>query len=231
MFVLKKQWIAVISISSALLVGCGANNNRLNDNDRLYPKNGNTISVSDENEIYNRNQSADNENFGFVRQVKNPVPGKSSDTKPVKWMDREKTAHMISTMTVGLPNVIDSSVVVTDQEVLIAYAVSDKGKKARFETADQVKKTAMSAIPRWYHVYVTDDPTLRQDVENIASMNTTFTQKDRTVKNTVMRMLESSPQGRKMNDGENANGETINETNKKLEKTNYRQQFESNTGR
>lgn len=57
---------------------------------------------------------------------------------------------------------------VTDEEVLVVY---DTNAKDRTETADQVKRTAMSVVPRYYHVYVSDDyQTLAQDVENFATV-------------------------------------------------------------
>ncbi|RST77764.1 sporulation protein [Siminovitchia acidinfaciens] len=189
-----------------ILGACAVNERQTAENDAVYKKSGNTINRDDRHDLYN--PSNNDNNFGFVREVKSPVPGETAKFNRNDAMDREKTASMISKMTVALPNVLDSSVVVTDAEVLIAYKLSETDKKSRFDTADQVKKTAMSAVPRWYHVYVTDDPALRQYVENIASMKPNSADKDQTVRSTVRMMKESSPQGRKMSDTENENGES-----------------------
>ncbi|MBS4200174.1 YhcN/YlaJ family sporulation lipoprotein [Bacillus sp. FJAT-49732] len=210
-----------------MLVGCGVNNKRTAEDNQLYNKSGNSINVAQHGENYNRNQQ-DNDLFGYVRQVKSPLPvGESHSTKPIQGINREQTADDIARILVMLPGIEDASVLVTDQEVLIAYLTNEKRSDERFEIADQVKKTAMNVVPRWYHVYVTDDPNLRQNVENIASMNARSTSKDKTVRDTVKLMLERSPQGRNLNNGENPNGEAIGEKNHHLDRTNYRQQFEN----
>jgi len=222
---MKYKSIPIIFIST-MLVGCGINNKKTAEDNHVYHKSGNSINVAEHGENYNRNQQED-DLFGFVRQVKSPVPGGEA-AKPMKGMNKEQTADNIGQILVMLPGVEDASVLVTDQEVLIAYITNEKRDSERFEIADQVKKTAISAVPRFYHVYITDDPTLRQNIENIASMNARSSNKDTTVRDTVKLMLERSPQGRKINDGENPNGETIGDQNHHLEQSNYRQQFENN---
>lgn len=203
---MKKTRGAAIVLSAMLLGACAANDQKTAENDGVYKESGNTMNRDNRNDLYNR--SNNDNNYGFVREVKSPVPGENADVNRNHGIDREKTASMISKMAVALPNVLDASVVVTDAEVLIAYKLSETDKKSRFETADQVKKTAMSVIPRWYHVYVTDDPALRQYVENIASMKPNSANKNSAVRDTIRMMKDSSPQGRKINDTENENGET-----------------------
>ncbi|MBS4208527.1 YhcN/YlaJ family sporulation lipoprotein [Bacillus sp. FJAT-50079] len=204
----------------ALLTACGTVAEKRN----LYEKGDNTIHLERENEVYN--QEMNDEQFGFVRQVKTSVTDNKPEAREVQLMNREEVANNISKIAITLPNVVDASVLVTDQEVLVAYEIHNEEEQARFETADQVKKIALSAVPRWYHIYVTDDPSLRQNIANIASLNTRSTDKDETVKKTVKLMLERSPQGRHLNDGENANGETNDRTNFHLEKNDYRMELE-----
>ncbi|MCJ8009441.1 YhcN/YlaJ family sporulation lipoprotein [Lederbergia wuyishanensis] len=223
---MKNKLVPIISVS-LMLVGCGVNNKRTAEDNHVYHKSGNSINVAEHGEIYNQNQQ-NNELFGYVRQVKSPLPlGESHSSKPIQGINREQTANDIARILVMQPGIEDASVLVTDQEVLIAYLTNETRDNERFDIADQAKKTAMNVIPRWYHVYVTDDPTLRQNVENIASMNARSSDKDKTVRDTVKLMLERSPQGRKLNKGENPNGEAIGEQNHHLDRTNYRQQFEN----
>ncbi|KRG15196.1 YhcN/YlaJ family sporulation lipoprotein [Lederbergia galactosidilytica] len=214
---MKAKW--PLLLLTATLAACG---NNIAEKDDFYPKSGNNINAEEQTDIYN--EEASDEQFGFVRQVKSPTPANPNDAKTIQWMDREKAALHISELLVVLPHVSDASVVVTDQEVLVAYTTDTEDEKGRFETADQVKKSVLNYVPRWYHVYVTDDPALRQDVENIGSMTTQSPTKDRSVKLVVESMLERSPQGRAMGEGENANGEKSGETNNHLEKTKYNQQ-------
>ncbi|MBW8351644.1 YhcN/YlaJ family sporulation lipoprotein [Bacillus sp. IITD106] len=224
---MKYKSIPIILVC-LMLVGCGANNNmRTAEDNHVYHKSGNSINVLEHGSNYNRNQQ-DDDLFGYVRQVKTPIPtGDVKNTKAIQGMNKEETANSISKVLVMLPGVEDASVLVTDQEVLIAYTTNENRNDERFEIADQVKKTAISVVPRWYHVYVTDDPRLRQNVENIASMNARSPDKEKTVRDTVKLMLERSPQGRKLNDGENANGEATGDQNHQLERSNYRQQLEN----
>ncbi|GIN19825.1 MAG TPA: sporulation protein [Bacillus bacterium] len=203
---MKSARVVSIVLSVMILGACAANERQTAENDAVYKESGNTMNRDDRHDLYNR--SNNDNNYGFVREVKSPVPGKTADFERNDTIDREKTARTISKMTVALPNVLDSSVVVTDSEVLISYKLSETDDKTRFETADQVKKTAMSAVPRWYHVYVTDDPALRQYVENIGSIDPYTANKNKAVRDTIRMMKESSPQGRKMSDTENENGET-----------------------
>ncbi len=203
---MKTARIASIVLSVMMLGACAVNERETAENDGVYKKSGNTMNRDDRHDLYNR--SNNDQNYGFVREVKSPVPGKTEDIRRSDALDREKTASIISKMTVALPNVLDSSVVVTDAEVFISYKLSETDSKTRFETADQVKKTAMSVVPRWYHVYVTDDPALKQNVENIGSIDPYSSNKDNTVEDTIRLMKESSPQGRKVSETENENGES-----------------------
>ncbi|MCM2591340.1 hypothetical protein NDQ53_18705 [Rossellomorea marisflavi] len=56
-------------------------------------------------------------------------------------------------------------------------------------------------------MYVTDDKALMRDVENLAKMDTDSQHVSDSIDNTISLMLQDSPQGREINNGENANGE------------------------
>jgi ribosomal protein S17E len=119
-------------------------------------------------------------------------------------LDREQVANIISQLSVDIPNVNDVATLVTDQEVLIAY---DTDSKNRNMTADQVKKTAMSVVPRYYHVYVSDNKVLMRDVENLANLDSTSRNARNTV-NGLIKQMKKSPQGQRMNSSEDENGLT-----------------------
>lgn len=177
----------------------------------IYQESGNTINVNNKrHELYReggaqgvRNVSND---FGFVRHQKSPVMNdQTNNTNDQRLaIDREQLAHMISKYSVNLPNVNDAATLVTDKEVLVAY---DTDSKNRNLTADQVKRTAMSVVPRYFHVYVTDNKTLFQDVENLASLDSR-NRHARTQINNVINQMKKSPQGARLNSGEDANGLT-----------------------
>lgn len=206
---MKKTFVSFailgLTVTSA---GCNGINK---SNEEMFHDNGNTINVNDREDLYNKDSwtkkgSQRGEDFGYVRHQKTP----GSNAMPMKDMysiNREQVADTISKMSVGIPHVKDCATLVTDEEVLVSYVTDKTDKDGRFNVADQVKKTAMSVIPRWYHVYVTDDKVLMRDVENLAKMDTDSQHVSDSIDNTISLMLQDSPQGREINNGENANGE------------------------
>ncbi|MFC5464343.1 YhcN/YlaJ family sporulation lipoprotein [Lederbergia graminis] len=201
---MKPRIFTTIILSSTLLFAC--NNNEQNEagQNGIYHNNGSTINQNEQADDYNPNQT-NTEQFGFVRQVKNPAQNDTNhlfveQKKVNKRLNREETANNISKLLVTLPNVHDASVLVTDEEVLVAYIIQDTQPETRIKTARLVKAMASNMVADWYHVYLTDDPAIRQDVKNIASMNSFSRDKDETVKDTVNLMVERSPQGDKVLD-------------------------------
>ncbi|WML30218.1 YhcN/YlaJ family sporulation lipoprotein [Neobacillus sp. OS1-32] len=163
----------------------------------VYEESGNTINVNNKrHELYRegagqsvRNVSND---FGYVRHQKSPVMNDNTANETRIALDREQLAHIISKYSVNLPNVHDAATLVTDQEVLVAYTTDSKNRNV---TADQVRRTAMSVVPRYFRVYVTDDKTLMQDVANLASLDST-NRHSRSQVNYVINKMKKSPQGK-----------------------------------
>lgn len=223
---MKKALMAVGICGTVVMTGCGAGNDNAspsggNDGGAgIYQRSGTTLNVNDNRpELYNekerkglRNRSED---FGYVRHQKTGVMGANeTQTAPYQAIDREQIADMISRFSLMAQNVDDVSTLVTDEEVLIVYATDSQNRN---ETADQVKRMAMSVVPRWFHVYVSDDTTLRKEVENFATLDTDSRNVDNLVDGVIKQMLKS-PQGRPMSTGENANGEATGELNEATDK-------------
>ncbi|MGM0875461.1 MAG: YhcN/YlaJ family sporulation lipoprotein [Bacillota bacterium] len=209
-----KTKLAISVVGLSLLTACqyGAE-----EEASFLHESGNTLNVQDRTDLYNEegltnvnnNKSA---NFGYVRHQKSGIPNDVTLTR-TPGLDREQTANTISSLIVQLPNVNDVATLVTDEEVLVAY---ESDSDNRFETADQVKKTALSAIPRYYHVYVSDNPTMIQQIEAYSPLDSTSRDIDEILNKTIKEMLKS-PQGRALNKGENANGEGYGETNEDID--------------
>jgi hypothetical protein len=214
----KKMFIILGICGLTFAFGCQYD---LTKNERgMYEKSGNTLNVMDRNELYNEEGLAnrgngEGANFGFVRHQKSPIPGEmnANEQRPAA-MNREQIANIISRLCTGLPNVTDVATLVTDEEVLVAYQTDSKN---RFETADQVKRTAISVVPRYYHVYVSDNPRMMQSIERFGQLDANSRDIESILNATIKEML-TSPQGRKLSDGENPNGEQINELNDEVEK-------------
>lgn len=203
---MKKIAFTASLIGMIIMTGC---QNTASENE-LFEENGNTVNVNDENGIKNGKDT--NSGFGYVRHVKNNL-AQENDYDKVPQVDYEKTANAISSLIVQLPNIQDVATLVTDEEVLIAYQSDTKNRN---ETADQVKKTAISVVPRYYHVYLSDDPEMIKQVEGYSGLDPESRDIDQIINNTIKEMLKS-PQGRKLNKGENANGEGYGETNENLD--------------
>ncbi|KKB44420.1 YhcN/YlaJ family sporulation lipoprotein [Bacillus thermotolerans] len=204
---MKKTMLAAGFSSFLLLAACNATDTDNAAEDALYDDEANTINISDRYDTNNEDQQTardgrvinnndtDENNFGYVRHQKSPTQGETVSYRDIYTMDRERTADAIARLIVGLPTVNDSSVVVTDEEVLVAYTKEENANADGEGIADQVKRTALSVVPRWYHVYLTDDPNLRREVENIAQLNGDAGAAEDTIDRTVKLMKERSPQG------------------------------------
>ncbi|MEH7334178.1 YhcN/YlaJ family sporulation lipoprotein [Neobacillus drentensis] len=206
---MKKSIIVIGLCTLTALTGCAKDTK--ND---IYEESGNTINVNNKrHELYNegagrgiRNVS---NNYGYVRHQKSPLMNDNTANNHYTALDREQLANIISKYSTNIHNVNDVATLVTDQEVLIAY---DTNSKDRNLTADQVKKTAMSVVPRYYHVYVTDNKVLMRDVENLANLDST-SRNTRNLVNGLIKQMKKSPQGSRMNTTEDENGLTPDDRN------------------
>jgi ribosomal protein S17E len=202
---LKKVIMIVGLCSLAVLPGCSKD---IAGKD-VYEESGNTINVNNKrHDLYNEGASNSmrnvSNNYGFVRHQKSPLMNDNTANNNDTALNREQVANIISKYSSNIPNVNDVATLVTDQEVLIAY---DTDSKDRSLTADQVKKTALSVVPRYYHVYVTDNKVLMRDVENLANTDST-SRNARSLINGLITQMKKSPQGNRASANEDENGLT-----------------------
>ena len=194
MFEIKKPLI-IASFFGLLALSACQNNTA---SEVPYERSGITTNVNNQRaDIYNRNNGNNiSQNFGYVRHQKSPVMGENVAYDQYHVLDREKVASMISKLCTTIPQVDDISTLVTDEEVLIVYHTNSNN---RTKTADQVKKSAMSVVPRWYKVYVSDNTNLRANVESYATVDSN----SRNARNGIDKLInemKKSPQGLKMNE-------------------------------
>lgn len=196
--------ISFLTLTAGAVSGCSKGMT----NRDVYEESGNTINVNNKRaELYNEGGSRSirnvSNNYGFVRHQKSPLMNTGNNTHYAA-LDREQLANIISRYSTGLPNVNDVATLVTDQEVLVAYRTDAKDRNL---AADQVKRTAMSVVPRYYHVYVTDNTNLIKDVQNLASLDST-SRNARGQVNYLIKQMKKSPQGTRMSASEDENGLT-----------------------
>ncbi|PEQ84116.1 sporulation protein [Bacillus sp. AFS006103] len=202
---MKKLVIILGLCTLTALTGCSKDMS----NRDVYEESGNTINVNNKrHDLYNEGASRSvrnaSNNYGFVRHQKSPLMNDNTANDHYTALNREQVANIISKLSTEIPNVNDVATLVTDQEVLIAYKTDSKNRNM---TADQVKKTAMSVVPRYYHVFVTDNKVLIRDVENLANLDST-SRNARNLVNGLIKQMKKSPQGQRMNPSEDENGLT-----------------------
>nr|WP_239558947.1 YhcN/YlaJ family sporulation lipoprotein [Peribacillus deserti] len=188
------------------LTACAGAGDQDNRNDNVFKNRSNPSKVSNLNQNYNvdnHNNDKSSRDFGFVRLNRTIIDGETVGSHDRVTLDREQLADIITRLSVQIPGIDEAATLVTDEEALIAYKTS---KDDRNEAADQVKRTAISVLPRYFHVYVTDNPGLMQNVENYANLDTHTKDVNNMLQNTISQM-KKSPQGRKVSENENANGE------------------------
>jgi Sporulation lipoprotein YhcN/YlaJ (Spore_YhcN_YlaJ) len=196
---IKKSFI-VIGISSIFaLTAC---TNKMAEED--FRNSVSPAKVGSPSQIYDedyRGVNKEQEDFGFIRLQKTAVDNQMTNTM-TPGLDREQVADVITRLSLQLPNIDDVSTLVTDEEVLVVY---DTHSKDRMESADQVKKTALSVVPRYYHVYVSDNPNLSQYIENYSTLETDSPNVQSMIDKTIKEM-KKSPQGREVGSNEDENG-------------------------
>jgi hypothetical protein len=193
----KLGMLAVVFV--IVLSGCGGDDQKKMGQEYKFSR----TNVKEENRIGNNQNYGD---FGYMRHMSGD---KVKSGNAVPYLNRQKLADMISDMVLQLPDIKDVGTLVTDEEVLIGYKTTNKDRNA---AADQVKMTAFSVVPRYYHVYVSDEKGMIDKIEQYQALNND-TEDIEGIIDRLIEEMKKSPQGKKWNYGENENGEMNGETN------------------
>jgi Sporulation lipoprotein YhcN/YlaJ (Spore_YhcN_YlaJ) len=190
------RYAGVLSLCTCIaLTGCSTANQE--STSLTEPSNVHAPAKYNDVELQSLNNNP--QNFGFMQLNSNVTNNTNISEKMDPAIDREQHANTISQLVVQLPDVLDVTTLVTDKEVLIVYETDSKD---RYETAEQVKQTALSVMPRYYHAYVSDNVNLTQNIKNFADLRTDSRNINYMIEKTVQQMLKS-PQGKNTNDSEN----------------------------
>jgi hypothetical protein len=81
------------------------------------------------------------------------------------YIDRQIVAEAISQIVVGLQDVTDATVVVSDDTCVIGY----QGIGDEVELHDHVWRSGLSVTPRWFKVYATNDPSLLEQLNDLGT--------------------------------------------------------------
>ncbi|WP_209125765.1 YhcN/YlaJ family sporulation lipoprotein [Alkalihalobacillus sp. BA299] len=113
-------------------------------------------------------QNLEHAQFGYVRHQK-ALEQREHREPDASYLDRDLLADAISKMAVYLPQVEECGTLVTDKYVLVAYETDGDGN--REDVAHQVKVTAQSMVPRYYNVFVTDNPEMMEEIERFGNLS------------------------------------------------------------
>ncbi|HLR75576.1 MAG TPA: YhcN/YlaJ family sporulation lipoprotein [Virgibacillus sp.] len=134
-----------------------------------------------------------NDQLGFVRYKKDELElGDPEANDRVATIDRTKMADMITQMILQNDDFEEVATLVTDQEVLIAY--KENGDLDEHDNADIARKTAMSVMPRYFDIYVTNNDGLMNDIHSLHNSSTQNRNYDNTIQKIIQEM-KKTPQG------------------------------------
>lgn len=184
--------LAVLGLSAVMMMGCANNQagDETNQAAGIYNEDVNHLHVNNhEPDFYNPEIAKNEKGFGYVRHKRADVAGAAE--QPHYTINREQLANTISRLSTQVNGVDDVSTLVTDEEVLIVY---ENNSENRADTAMQVKRMAESVVPGWFHIFVSDNTNLRQNIKNFATLNTHSRDIDELIDG-VIRQMRTSPQG------------------------------------
>ncbi|KGX89787.1 YhcN/YlaJ family sporulation lipoprotein [Pontibacillus marinus] len=199
-----KSWLATTALTATMLVsGCAGNGNGnegaldMGENNNGYNNVGfdqdQSLNSSYQSQKEDRND-ARTDRFGYVRYTKDQV-GDNEEEIRYGIMDREQVSDLITRYMLQGEGIKDAATLVTDSEVLVAY--TPEGNMDRNRAADMAKKNAMSVVPRYYEVYVSDQQNMYRELATLSNMRTGDREYRDSIES-VIDQMKKSPQGEQM---------------------------------
>jgi hypothetical protein len=137
------------------------------------------------------NQTKDYTHYGYQHYEREHVENfGSQDFIPV--VDRSLLADAVTRMVLTNDVVNEAATLVTDKYVLVAY---DAQADNREFVADQVKRSALSLVPRYYEVYITDEENHFDEIERFQNLTSNSPDLEGSLEQTIEEMKQLSPQG------------------------------------
>ncbi len=198
-----KRVITLALVSALAATGCGGEMDQTNEtrDGQWNPMMMRSQNTTEGYNVINR-ESADHDQyleFGFVRNSKANAQEEKYPGYAV--YDRELLANSISEMAAVIPSVEDCGVLVTSDQVLMVYEAQDTNNLDRNDVADQVKKTALSVVPSYYEVYVSDDMTMMDEIERFGGLSPESDEYEDSLEQTI-EQFKQYPQGESISEDE-----------------------------
>lgn len=143
-------------IMTLTIVGC-SNTNEANEqsNGKDNPLDPTTNQTNDP-ELHDK--------LGYVKYSKKELDNSTAEDKELT-VDRNEMADKISRIILHNKEFTQVATLVTDQEVLIAYAKRDEADEEKAEMI--AKQSATAVIPSYFEVYASDNKALIQEIESL----------------------------------------------------------------
>ncbi|MBP1950115.1 YhcN/YlaJ family sporulation lipoprotein [Virgibacillus litoralis] len=180
----KKLFLSLL-IVTVTFAGC-ANTDNATDNEQQQIVD--ELDPSQENQP--DNPAGDNK-LGYVRYTKDQLNNDPEKNNSVT-IDRTKMANMITRIILRNDGFEEVATLVTDEEVLIAYSKNEEMDSTK--AADMAKKSAVSAMPGYFKVYVSDNELLMQDIQSLHNSSIQNNNYDNTI-NQIIKEMNKSSQG------------------------------------
>lgn len=177
-------------LTAIILAGCGGTDNAADDERNQAEERNQIVEELDpEQETTPSNPSGDDK-LGYVRYTKEQIENETEEQHNVT-IDRTNLANMITRIILRNDGFNEAATLVTDDKTLIAYDL-DELDAAR--AADMAKKTAVSILPGYFDVYVSDNETLIHDIQSLHNSSVQDNDYDNTI-NQIIKEMKKSPQG------------------------------------
>ncbi|MED1564023.1 hypothetical protein AJ85_03230 [Alkalihalobacillus alcalophilus ATCC 27647 = CGMCC 1.3604] len=144
----------------------------------------------------------DTPHYGYSRFQREQVHKPNGDfSYPI--VDRTEISTNITKMVLTNPEIDEAATLVTDQYALVVYEThhnedDNNSRSNKEEIAAYVRKTAESALPRFYEVVVADDHNQIESIERFQSLSSRSTSIYGTLEETIEQLREY-PQGTNYN--------------------------------
>lgn len=158
----------VITVFIALIILSGCNQQ---SNDGIYQTN--EARQTPRGTEYDSNEMA--RDYGYSRHTYEEMK-QNNDHAGALVVNRDMLAEGISRMLVDNRSINEAAVLITDKYALAVYEQEDDGQPENL-VADQVKRSVLSAIPSFYDVYVSNDPSHIKQIaryENLTAGNSDY---------------------------------------------------------
>lgn len=138
-------------------------------------------------------ESFEEENrLGYVHYKQDQVKNDHNENNHTMTINRHKYADMITRTILRTEGFEEVATLVTDKEVLIAYGKNDELSDET--AADIAKRTAMSIMPRYFDIYVSQNRSLIRDIQSLHNNNTQQGEHRNTI-TSIIEQMKKSPQG------------------------------------